>query len=203
MHCEQCGAKLAENTKYCSSCGNVVSKAETGALLPTEYFSISIGRLMLFSVLTWGLYEIYWFYRNWAAVKKTELPNIWPVARGIFAIFFCHDLFKRVLQTAKSNGYAETYSAQWLATGYVVMLIVGNVWGRTESLGSLDLLIMVFMLGVTPLFLLPVQRAINFNNKKLGLAPAEATKFSGGEVVLIVLGCLFMTLSVWGILLPE
>lgn len=203
MHCEHCGTKLADGTKFCSSCGRAVNETSSEAMPSTEYFSISVGRLVLFSVLTWGIYPIYWFYRNWYAIKKAQSLNIWPVARGFFAIFFCHDLFKRVLRSAKDNGYTTSYSPQWLAAAYIVMVIVGNLWGRTASLGILDLFIMAFVLGVTPLPLIPVQRAINFNNKKIGSSQEADTKFSGGEVALIVIGILVLLLSVWGMLMPE
>ena len=203
MYCEKCGTKLHEEQKFCASCGaSTSSSGQAATTTATEYLAMPPGRLWLFCVLTWGIYELYWFYKNWQAVKRSQLPHIWPVPRSIFAIFFCYDLFKRVYESAKSNGYAESFSAQWLATGYIVMLIVQAIWNKMEYLGALDILIAAFVLSVTPLPLLSVQRAINFNNAKIGAHTQFDKKFTGGEVAIIVIGILFMLLAIWGFL-PE
>lgn len=155
---------------------------------------------MLFSVFSFGLYEVYWFYRNWKAIKTSQLPGIWPIPRAIFAVFFCYDLFKRVLHSAKENGYTETYSATWLATAYIIMLIVSSVWNRMDSLGAFDLVILAFLLFVTPLILFPIQRAINFNNAQLGAPAASDGRFSVGEVILLVVGSALMLVVLWAFL---
>ena len=36
------------------------------------YFPVSNTKLVLLSVCTLGLYEFYWFYKNWALVKERE-----------------------------------------------------------------------------------------------------------------------------------
>ncbi len=49
------------------------------------YFPVSPRKFVALSVLTWGLYEIYWFYKNWSFARARDSSNILPWARALFA----------------------------------------------------------------------------------------------------------------------
>ena len=204
MYCENCGEKLAEGAKFCTSCGIALAHNTANALTKAEYFSISNARLMLFSVLTFNLYQIYWSYRNWDAVRKAEQSNIQPFWRGIFTVFFCYDLFKKILQSAKRNGYNGSYSPGWMAALFILFLVGGNALGRMEPDEFGDPMTYLFwtfvlcVLTVLPLF--PVQNAINYQNEKVGSSQVKTTTFTGGEVALIIVGIIITSLVVLGTL---
>ncbi len=61
------------------------------------YFPVSLLKLVIMSVVTAGIYEIYWMYKNWALVREREKLDIRPFWRAFFGFFFCYSLFKRVL----------------------------------------------------------------------------------------------------------
>jgi len=52
---------------------------------PAVYFPVSPRKFVAMSVLTWGLYEIYWFYKNWSFVRARDRSGILPWARALFA----------------------------------------------------------------------------------------------------------------------
>lgn len=203
MFCSNCGTEVKEGAKFCQSCGQATTtpaSSSTGQKI--EYFAISPGRLALFSILTFGIYEIFWFYKNWQVVKKQEGSNISPFWRAIFAIFFCHSLFKKVLDSAKSHNYPNPYSAGWLAAVYILLLFVGNGLSRVETY---DVGFNILWLGIalsTFIPLLPVQKAINFNNEKLKGGQVLKEGFSGGEVALIVAGVVWSLLVLVGTFIP-
>jgi len=199
MNCKNCNNLLPEGAKFCNKCGSPV-EAQSG--LSIEYFAISPKRLALFSVLTLGIYEIYWFYKNWQAVKNTEGQKISPFWRAIFAVFFCYSLFKKVLESAKSHAYQNSYPPGWLATAYILLLVLGNGLSRVESYEIGFNLIWLIIAIATFIPLLPVQRAINFNNKKVKSDFELRKGFSGGEVVLIVIGVIWFLLVLVGTFLP-
>lgn len=199
MNCKNCDNKLANDAKFCNKCGKPV-EAESGSTI--EYFAISPKRLALFSVLTLGIYEIYWFYKNWSAVKKFEGQKISPFWRAIFAVFFCYSLFKKVLESAKSHTYQNSYSPGWLATAYILLLVVGNGLSKVESYDISFNLIWLIVAIATFIPLLSVQKAINFNNEKIRDNFELRREFSGGEVVLIVVGVIWFLLVLVGIFLP-
>jgi hypothetical protein len=43
---------------------------------PPELFTASTFKLVLMSLCTFGLYEVYWFYKNWVCIKKRTGENL-------------------------------------------------------------------------------------------------------------------------------
>lgn len=60
------------------------------------YFHVSEKKLIIMGVFTVGLYELYWFYRNWSHVRFKMGSKIMPVWRSIFAIIYSFFLFKKI-----------------------------------------------------------------------------------------------------------
>ena len=157
----------------------------------------------MFSILTLGIYEIYWFYKNWEAVKKHEGLKISPIGRAILTIFYCNSLFKKVLESAKSQGYQTSYSPGWLAITYILLLMIGNALGRAET-SDPGLNFIWLIIALCPFIpLLSVQKAINFNNKKIIGNSDQKREFSGGEVILIIVGLIWFVLVLIGTFIPN
>ena len=55
------------------------SAAEEIADSAPMYFPVSLTKLVVISFWTFGLYEIYWFYKNWSLINQREDINIMPV----------------------------------------------------------------------------------------------------------------------------
>ena len=203
MNCKHCGNTLANDTKLCHTCGKPVEGEKLERDTPDiEYFSIPLRRLAFLSVLTLGLYEIFWFYKNWQAIKSAEGQKIYPFWRAIFAVFFCYGLFKKVLESAKSHNYRESFSPGGLAAVYICILLVSSGMSKIESY-DIGFNILWLVITVTTFIpLLSVQKAINFNNEKLKGDNVLKPGFSGGEVTLIVIGVIWFILVLIGTFLP-
>lgn len=197
MECKKCQKEL-EDTTICDKCAGVENFGNI------EFFSITTTRLAVLSIITFGVYEIYWFYRNWRAVKNGEKLNIQPFWRAVFSIFFCHSLFKKILQSAKKYGFTNRYSPGLLAILYIILILLGN--GMGNGMGRADisnfgfdvLWLLVSISTIIPL--ISIQKAINFNNSKITGNSGVDGKFSKGEVVLIIIGSIFFLLVILGIL---
>lgn len=205
MFCQSCGMEVASNYKICPKCGgkqfgvNMMGHAQRTAptvesLVAAEshteptYFAVSVSKLLIMSIFTLSLYELYWFYRNWKLIKERESLNIMPVARAIFAVFFCYDLFKRIRTSATSLGLGgASLQSGLLATGWIVLILLQRLPGPFG---------LVTFFGV--LFLLPVQKAVNqINDRELpSLDPND--RFTTGNVVAIVIGCMLWVLVIIG-----
>ncbi len=61
-----------------------------------KFFIVAPSKLAVMSIATFGLYEIYWAYKNWQAIKEADDSNIMPFWRAVFAIFFAYRLFQRM-----------------------------------------------------------------------------------------------------------
>lgn len=156
------------------------------------FLYVSVARLVVLSILTLGLYEAYWIYKNWRYVKERDGLNISPFWRGVFGIFHIHSLLRRVHSDVEARRFDNpTFSPGGLATGFVVLTILANLVSRAP--GVAGTLVSAFVPSF--LFLIPVQNYINSvtlkrnpNQRKYG--------WSSGHIVCIVFGCI-----VWAALL--
>ncbi len=175
---------------------------ETVATEP-EFMTVAENRFWILTITSFGLYELYWFYKNWKAVKLASRPDIWPVARAFFAVFFVHDLFNLVADLGKKHGYTNLAKPGTLATIYIVYLVVSNLWNKAPPLGALDFPIMVISV-LAPVFIIwPVQAAINEINASKGTSQKLIRPYTGGELTVIVIGSILLIFSTLGFLLPD
>ncbi|MFV2004639.1 MAG: hypothetical protein ACC650_05495 [Gammaproteobacteria bacterium] len=168
----------------------------------TAFFPVSEGKLITLYILSFGLYGVYWFYRNWKLQQPTMSKNIYPVWRAIFSIFFTHSLFKRINQQASNLEEKHRFNANAFATFFVVTIIASNVVdrlvGTTQTTGNIfnnTIIItslVLFILSVIPIA--KAQATVNrINNDMLGYLNH---KYSLANYVLIALGSIFWILLV-------
>jgi multisubunit Na+/H+ antiporter MnhG subunit len=167
-----------------------------------KFFSISLPKLYLLSVITFGFYDIYWFYKNWDAIKKAEEQKMSPFWRAVFRIFYAWSLFKKVDHATKEQGYKDLYPSGRLATIYVILLLIGSALARYPgydlSIGVAAIL--VVLLGALPL--LPIQKAMNYSNSRIEGNDGQQ-KLGVGEVIVIIIGVIICLLSLIGYFVPD
>ncbi len=155
------------------------------------FLHIPISRLIFMSIISCGLYEVYWIYKNWRYLKERDSLNIKPFWRGWFGIFFCHSLLKEIHQDNELNRFeTPTFSAGTLATIWVVLILASN------AASNIDGAVASIATFLTPSFLcfIPVQIYINRVNAKRN-PNAPYTKWTIGHVVCVGLGLLLWILT--------
>jgi hypothetical protein len=174
------------------------------------FYVVSRKKLAILYLATFGLYGVYWFYKNWSNYKNCSSDkfnvdrSIWPVARGIFSIFFTHALFREI----KGYGRDKAALAEWnngsLATQLVLFMIASNVLDRLSyrSIGSpytdiASILIMAPLLGL----LLSAQHMINVSCDD---PDGESnSRLTNANYVWIALGLIFWFFVILGFILPD
>lgn len=192
--CSKCGEKIEPDDTFCPKCGNKVShslsESESNkedqskkSKSPDGFYAISNTKLVMLSVLTFGLYEIYWFYKQWQFVKKAKDLKVTPWARGLFSPLFAYPLFKHIFELARDAGEKSSPSAGWLAVAYFILVSIGRSpdWGWIISFGS-----------VLPLF--PAQNRINLLWSKKHPDDTIKTTFSWKEVIAMIIGGILLLL---------
>ena len=53
------------------------------------FFPVSRLKLLVMSLVTFGLYEVFWFYKNWQLFKAATVRDISPFWRTVFSGVFC------------------------------------------------------------------------------------------------------------------
>lgn len=89
----------------------------------SEFYVVGRAKLLCLFVLTLGLYQWYWSYKQWSQYKQATGAAIWPVARGVFSIFFVHKLYARATQRIRDSGGSYAWDHDQWATAFVVVSV--------------------------------------------------------------------------------
>jgi len=145
------------------------------------------------------VYQIYWFYKNWAAVKKAKgIKRIYPFWRALFVVLFCWSLFKRIRHDAGKYGYKHQRSVHigaFLFIGSYVGLWILDVLTSISPLPPPTFLLLIF-LPLPIIALLIAQRAITLHNKHAIADYPKRKKLTNGDVVCIVVVCIWCAVSI-------
>lgn len=173
-----------------------------GLATDAEFYIVSTTKFTVLFLLTFGLYIIYWFYRNWKLYKAKNELDIWPVPRAIFNIFFAHSLFNNIDIKLKNLNTNYSWNAGTVATGYVFLSILSNICDRlsAKEIGSpyTDIL-SILVLPLLLLVLLKAQNAINISS-----ADPEGksnANFTAANYTWIFLGACIWMLVAAGVLI--
>jgi hypothetical protein len=193
---------------YAPPQANMHAKADGDTSPP--FYVVSMTKYLVLFLATLGMYKIYWHYKNWALYREWQRsrPNgdddLWPIPRGIFSIFFTHSLFREVKAYGDMEGRELDWNPDALATGVVILAIVGNVLDRcaAKGIGSpmTDTLALVAMIPLLFLYC-KVQPKINAScGDEKG---AGNSKFTWANWIWIAIGAIFWTLVVIGLTFPT
>ena len=156
------------------------------------FFPVSPLKLVVMSTVTFGLYEVYWFYKNWKLIKqRTDSGGGMPFFRAFFCVFYCYSLFKEVKIIATSRGLSSP-SPGLIAIVWIVLTIS---WRLPDPYWLMCL--------VTPLVLVPIQKVVNNLNTVIAPNHNPNARFSGWNIAGIVVGGIFILLIVIALFLPK
>jgi len=145
MYCKKCGRENPEGSKFCQHCGITIGSSKTTTSeRPTEIIKAStlsdntkgfsdaypIKKLSIMLVVTYGVYFLYWFEKNWQLIKKERQSNISPFWRtaGLFVpilgLYLVYKQFKEIKKLAEETGIEDTYSPGWSLIGYLAINIL-------------------------------------------------------------------------------
>jgi hypothetical protein len=156
------------------------------------FFAVSPLKLVLMSTVTFGIYEIYWFYKNWKLIKQRTESSIMPFWRAFFGVFFCYSCFREVKDVAASRGVSFPSSPGMLAAGWIILTLL---WRLPDPYW--------FVCFLAPLMLMPVQNAINRLNAVVAPNHSPNSRFSAWNIVGLVVGGILFVFCIIGIFLPQ
>ena len=141
------------------------------------YFPVSIPKLVCLSFCSFGIYEIYWFYKNWQLERNRKREQLSPFWRAVFTVFYCYSLFKRIIDTGASEGLFKRGGAGLLATLYIVSSVSWKIPDPYSLISVLTVVPLVMAQGM----------AGKINARLAPEAPRNA-RFSIANIVLLALG---------------
>lgn len=206
MFCNKCGTTSPEGQQFCKKCGSPFAThhdadAIIGVGQPELLFSVSPLRLLLLTILSMGFYRIFWFYKNWAAVQKIQKLDISPLSRALFSIFYCHELFSKIINLARERGYTKRRSPLLFSSAFIVLSLASIALGRYEST---DIKVEIYWLVLSNSVIIPllfIQDAINFYNTTINPSKVRHIGFSKGEILVTISGFIIFSMYILNIVL--
>jgi hypothetical protein len=156
---------------------------------PPAFFVVSVAKLIILDVLTMSFYSLYWFYKHWQQLRRTQGLRVNPLARAFFSIFYVHRLFRYIDHGAADQaGVPAAWNANSHATLFIVLSLAGALLGRVGGAG-VGMLIISSAIGIATV--LPLAAAQKQANLASGDAEGRSnSRFHAGSVIALILGSL-------------
>src|SRR5215813_1131699 len=156
------------------------------------FFAVSVAKLAVMSVCTFGLYELYWFYKNWERIADRDRASLWQLTRAILAVAYCYPCFVRIRDDEGASQLDSQLKPLPLAIGFIATSVA---WRLPEPWNWIS--------ASSFLFLLPVQSYVNRLNALARPSHDRNSRISGWNWAAVVIGGGLMLLVVAGVLLGS
>jgi hypothetical protein len=157
------------------------------------FVAVPLARFVLMSLLTFSLYEIWWFYANWKRVQQRTGQNMYPFWRAIFAPIFCYFFVETVRQTSEKASVPVPLSAGVVAVSYLALIMTQELpdpWW--------------WLCGFSFLPLIPVVQHVERLHHSLYPGLESYAPFGKGHVLSALIGVPMVGLAVAGtMMLPT
>ena len=91
------------------------------------FYCVSPMKLSILSLVTFGLYELFWFYKNWVLVRARSSYVMNPFWRAFFSILFCYPFASAVNSAAESVNVAQRIRPGPIAAIYAGLILLGGL----------------------------------------------------------------------------
>jgi len=145
------------------------------------YFSVGLLKLAVMCVFTFGLYEFYWFYRQWEAVRRGHALRLNAPLRAVCFPLTSYALFQQIAHESRRLQIPCAIQPLPLALG---VLVIASLLRMPDPYWMLSLL------GFLPL--IPIQSAINEIHERLSPNAPRNTGYSTLNLITIVPGMLIL-----------
>src|SRR5574341_995101 len=186
--CPFCAEEISYEALKCKHCGEWLNRPPVSQ----QYSNVQpVWHFVILFIFSFGLYSVYWFYKNWKFLKEHSKLDISPFWRAIFQGIFAYSLFKKILVLAKEKGYTENYSPGFLTILYI---IISLLWRLPDPYWLISYFSFVPLLSIV--------NAINYYWKREQPELEIRKNFSSGDIVLLVIGGIFWIFVLIGIFVP-
>ena len=143
---------------------------EPGSTIETSapyFFAPSTIKFAVMSLCTFGLYEAYWFYNNWALIKARTNSDVMPFWRAVFSPLWAYSCFRHVKVSAGESRTRALPPIEWLAAAY---FLLQALWRLPNPYW------LVSLLSFVPI--IPVNVAALEVNRAKGVEDVQSARFS-------------------------
>ncbi len=157
-----------------------------------SFFPVSTAKFVAMSIFTFGIYPIYWSYKNWQRIKARSREDISPFWRAFFAPFFGFALFERVHEAAERKRLAPGWSSGFLG---VLFFLLNITWRLPDPWWTISLLAFAPMV--------PVVRTIEQLHASEPSAEGLNSRYTGANIAAMIIGGILLLLALVGTFFME
>lgn len=95
------------------------------------FYPVDPTKFLVLSLLTLGIFPLYWMYKNWQYIKEQEQSAIMPKARAIFSLIWFYPLAKRILLIGKEK---LTFREKAVIIALFILYILGFLLTYSKSI---------------------------------------------------------------------
>lgn len=132
----------------------------------TKFYPISPLKFSLLSLVTLGLYQIYWFYRNWSYLKRVEYPKSLPFWRAFFSYIWFYPFYRRLVGGEESKDINFLPKAKWFAIALAILYLLLIGFSSIDDVGVVFQIVTVAicLFLVIHIAKIPQVSELGFNN---------------------------------------
>ena len=118
---------MSENL-YQAPAADVRTEVETASL----FYVVSLKKFLILFITTSGVYQVYWFYKQWKCYSQASQEKMMPILRAIFMIFFTHALYNVMCSKAREIDETYDWKSGTHASICVLLLLLSTLASRLE-----------------------------------------------------------------------
>jgi hypothetical protein len=121
-----------------------------------KYYYVSTARFVVFQVLSFGMYERFWMYKNWKQISLNKKEDISPFWRSLWSIFFVYSLFKETRENIEAKHLKNSLSSGILSTLYIIITLIIILISRAPAIqfDTMSIYALFLILNLVPGFIL-------------------------------------------------
>ncbi|QUJ66187.1 hypothetical protein KDD30_08225 [Photobacterium sp. GJ3] len=156
------------------------------------FFSTSTFKLVVMSICTVGIYNFYWFYKNWMLIRARTGQNMMPFWRAFFSPIWAFSCFEHIKKSANEKNMPQSLPVLFLGGMYFVFQFLSRLPDPYWLVSLLSFL-----------FIIPANRLASSVNKEAIPDFINNERFSGWNWLAIFVGCVFHLMLLLGMLLEA
>jgi hypothetical protein len=112
-------------------------------------FVTSTAKFIAMSLCTFGVYELYWSYKNWRYVRDRDMTDIRPFWRAIFYPVWHYSLLSELNKVVRSRALESAVYRVFLASS---LILLGAMWRLPDPFWLVSMLTFLpFLPAVAPM----------------------------------------------------
>jgi hypothetical protein len=202
MFCIHCGSERPDVASFCLVCGTAANAPAAGTpasvavattIAPAiAFFNVGNTKLVLMTMSTFGVYEVYWLYKNWSAERSLSEASLSPFLRALFAPAFIFSLAERIKERSLAMGLPTTLAPGLVGTAFIVLSVLANAPDPYWML--------CLFAGIA---LVPIQSEIARINEASGIVRGKEARYSVPNIVWLLIAGLIWLLLLTGMMSPD